>query len=255
MNLHRNITIFIFIAILQSKSFAQSVSHLNFWSRMSLSQPLSEKWRAEAEFQHRRQNDYAQQTADFFQENLLSSIRTWVHYQHKDDIGFSASPFAYYWHNSIIVTDTDKQKPQVKELRFSLAVDLKHELVKNLWLIDRTCFEYRDFQATTTDFIRLRNRLGLRYEFNSKWNITFFDEVFLNLKGAKPTHFFDHDRLALLLNYKPTKKLRIEAGYTYITRLPRNTDEFLHENNFLVHLYFTLPHSSNHSHSKHQKHP
>lgn len=68
------------------------------------------------------------------------------------------------------------------------------------------------------------------------------------------SNFFDHDRIALLFNYKPTKNIRIETGYIYITRLTQNSDEFLNENNFLSHLYYTLPHSTNHHHSKRQTH-
>jgi hypothetical protein len=251
MKLHRYITILLFY--LSNTTFAQNIPHLNSWVRFSLSQPITEKWRAEAEFQHRRQNDYAQKSTDVFDKNLLSSFRSWVHYQHKDDLSLSFSPFAYYWHNSIIEKDSDKEKPQLKEIRFSIAADLKHEVVKKLWLIDRTCFEYRDFQYTNADFIRMRNRLGFRYEFTDKWNLTFYDEVFLNLKGAEPKNFFDHDRLAFLLNYKPTKQLRIEMGYMFISRLPKGKEEFLHENNFLLHLYYTLPHSTIHHHTKHQK--
>lgn len=252
MKLHIYITIFLFY--LSHSTFAQNVAHLNFWSRVSLSQPITEKWRAEAEFQHRRQNDFSQQTKDVFDENLLTNIRTWVHYQHKDDLSFSFSPFAYYWHNSIIVKDGDKQNPPIKEMRFSIAADLKQEVVKKLWLIDRTCFEYRDFQNSSTDFIRMRNRLGLRYEFTAKWNFTFYDEVFLNLKKAKPVNIFDHNRLAFLINYKPNKHLRIETGYILITRLPRGTDEFLNENDFLLHLYYTLPRIELSKHHKTQHH-
>jgi len=249
-----HIYIYIFIFFLSNTAFAQEVPHLNFWSRFSLSQPISEKWRAETEFQHRRQNDFAQQTKVVFDENLLSSIRSWLHYQHKDDLSFSISPFAYYWHNNIIVEDEDKQNPQVKEIRYSIAADLKHEVVKKLWLIDRTYIEYRDFQNTNNKLIRMRNRLGLRYEITAKWNFTFYDEVFFNLKGAKPVNFFDHERLAFLLNYKPNKNLRIETGYMFITRLPRGTDEFLHENNFLLHLYYTLPCNEHSKHPKTQHH-
>jgi hypothetical protein len=250
----KHIYIYIFLFILSYTTFAQNVSHLNSWSRFSISQPITEKWRTEAEFQHRRQNDHAQQKKDVFDENLLSSIRTWGHYQHKEDLSFSFSPFAHYWHNSIIVKDTDKEKPQVKEIRVSIAADLKHEVIKKLWIIDRTCIEYRDFQNTNTDFIRMRNRLGFRYEFTDKWNLTFYDEVFLNLKGVEPVNFFDHDRLAFLLNYNPTKHIRIETGYMFITRLPRGTEEFLHENNFLLHLYYTLPHKEHRKHPKTQHH-
>lgn len=235
-------------------SYAQTAPHLNFWGRFSLSQPITEKWRAETEFQLRRQNDFSQQSRNLFDEPLLSSIRTWVHYQYKDNISFSLSPFAYYWNNAIIVNEGDKLKPQVQELRFSIAADLKYEIVKKLWIIARTCFEYRDFRAANNDFVRTRNRLGLRYEFNQKWNTTFFDEVFLNLKGTKPFNFFDHNRLALLTNYKPNGYLRIETGYMFITRLPRGSNEFLYENNFLLNLYYTLPHKGYRNHPKTQHH-
>jgi hypothetical protein len=248
MSKHIYITIFVFYW--SNLILAQSVPHLNSWSRFALSQPITEKWRTELEFQHRRQNNTSQLSRNIFNENLLSSVRAWAHYQHKDNLSFSFSPFAYYWHNSIIVKEEDIQKPQVQEIRFSVAADLKDEVVKKLWLIDRTCFEYRDFQNTDTDFVRMRNRLGLRYEFNDKWNLTFYEEIFLNLKGAKPTNFFDHERQAFLINYKPTQQLRLETGYMFITRLPRNNDEFLIENNFLLHLYYTLPHKV---HSKHPK--
>lgn len=249
---HTQITIYLFV--LNFATFAQNVPHINSWTRFSLTQRLSEKWRAEGEVQHRRQNNVALNTKDVFDENLLSSIRTWAHYRHKEDINFSFSPFAYFWHSSIIVDADDILIPQVKEVRFSLAVDLKHEVLKKLWLIDRTSIEYRNFQSPNTDFVRMRTRLGLRYEFNEKWNLTIFDEVFLNLKGAGPENFFDHDRLTFLVNYKPTKYLRIETGYMYISRLPGNTDEFLHENNFLMHLYLTLPHKKHHKHPKTQLH-
>ncbi len=250
----KHIYITIILSYFNNTIFAQSIPHLNSWCRVTLSQPITEKWRTETELQHRRQNDFSQQGKNVFDENLLSSVRTWVHYQHKDDLSFSFSPFAYYWHNSIIVNDADKEKPQIKEIRFSIAADLNHELVKSLLIIDRTCLEYRDFQNTNTDFTRMRNRLGLRYEFSKKLNFTFYDEIFLNLKGAKPVNFLDHDRYAYILNYKPNKYLRIETGYIYIARLPRGTDEFLHENNFLLQFYYILPHREHRKHPKTQHH-
>jgi Protein of unknown function (DUF2490) len=238
MKIHIYITIFLFL--LNNTAFAQEVPHLNFWSKFSLSQPISKKWRAEIEFQHRRQNDFSQQKKDVLDENLLSSVRTWVHYQHNDDLSFSFSPLAKFWQNSIIVEEEDKQKPQVSEIRFSIAADLKHEVVKKLWLIDRTSIEYRYFQNTSTNIIRMQNRFGFRYKFTEKWNLTCYNEVFLNLKGAIPANFFDHNRIGLLLNYKPTKNVRIETGYLYIARLPRNSNKILIENDFLINIYYTI---------------
>ena len=236
------IHIYIFLFLLNNVTFAQDVPHLNAWSRFSITQPIAETWRVEVEVQHRRQSDFTEQTKNVFDENLMSSMRVWVNYQHKNAINFSISPFAYYLHNSIIVNEADKQKQQNKEIRFSFAIDLKYELVKKLWFINRTCFEYRDFQNTSKDFMRMRDRLGLRYEFTEKWNFTFFNELFLNLNGVKPVNSFDQNRMVFLLNYKPSSHIRIETGYIFITRLPRETVDFLHENNFLLHIYYTLPH-------------
>jgi hypothetical protein len=241
------------IIICNQFNFAQIVPHLNFWGRISISNSFSEKFRGKIEFQHRRQNDIAFPNMNLFDKKLLNSVRTWVHYQHREDISFSLSPFAYYWHNSIIVNESDRFNPTIKEIRFSAAVDLKHEIVKNLWLVDRACFEYRLFN-NNPDIIRMRTRLGLRYEFNKKWNITLFDEIFLNLAGSLPSNMFDHDRIAALLNYKPTENIRIETGYIFISRLPKASDEFLHENNFMIHLYFTLPHKAHNKNIKMQHH-
>jgi hypothetical protein len=243
MQKHSYISIFLFF--ISNLIVAQNITHLNFWSRITVTQSLNEKIRMEVDFQHRRQNDITEHSANAFELNLLSSARVWVHYQHKKDIIFSLAPYTYYWHESVILSQKDKQKPQVQESRYSLAADLKHEVTHKLWLMDRTCLEYRDFKNKKTDFIRMRNRLAIRYDFNKKWNTTIYDEVFLNLEGTNPVSFFDHDRIALLLNYKPTKNIRMETGYMHITRLPRYSDEFLHENNFLVHLYYTIPQKNN----------
>ena len=250
-----HIYISIFLSFVSFTTLAQHVTYNNVWSRFSLLQPITEKWRGEVEFQHRRQNNYTAPTKSAFDENLLSSVRTWIHYQHMEDLSLSISPLSYYLHNSIVATDHHNYDiQQKKEVRFSLAANLKHEIAKNLWVIDRTCFEYRDFQSTTTDFIRMRARIGLRYEFSQKWNFTFYDEIFLNLKGAEPVNFMDQDRLALILNYKPTSHIRIESGYILLTQVPKNTNDFLHKNNFLLHLYYTLPHNEHRNHSKTQHH-
>lgn len=250
----KHITISILLSLINLTTFAQHVPYNNSWGRFSLLQPITEKWRGEVEFQHRRQNNYAQPTKNAFDENLLSSVRTWIHYQHLEDLSLSISPFAYYLHNDIVVNDVSSYTQQKKEIRFSLAANLKHEIAKNLWVTDRTGFEYRDFTSTTSDFIRMRTRIGLRYEFTEKWNLTFYDEIFLNLKGSEPANFMDQDRLAFILNYKPTSHLRIETGYILITHVPKSENKFLHKNNFLLHLYYTLPGNQHHTHTKTQHH-
>ena len=245
----KHIIIYIFLFLAFHFSYPQNAAHLNFWSRISLVQPLNDRFKGEVEVQHRRQNNYALQMENLLYAPLLSSVRTWAHYKHNENINFSISPFAYYRHNAIILNENDKNKPQTKEIRFSAAIELKYELLKNIKLIERTCFEYRDFQATNLDVVRVRNRLGLQYIFNNQWNITTFNEVFLNVKGISSAHIFDHNRFSFMLTMKATKNIRIETGYMYINRLPKNSEEYLYEHNFLVHLYFTLRNLHIHQHS------
>jgi hypothetical protein len=246
--MQKHIYIYIFL-FLSHFAQAQNASHLNFWTKGVISLPIKEKIKIETELLYRRQNDYTLQSTNFFQEKLLSGLAFWGYYQHTKNMVFSASPFAYYCQNSLILREEDKQKVQVKEIRFSAAVELKSEVSKKLFLIDRTCLEYRDFQNTNPKIVRVRNRLGLRYELNNQWNVVAFDEILLNLKGASPAHIFDHNRVGLFLNVKPFQNMRIETGYIYINRLPKNSIEFLYEHNFLVNLYFTLPHSHIHKNS------
>lgn len=236
----KHIFIYIFLSLFVSRTLAQESAHLNLWGRASVAYLHGKKWKYEAEIQHRTQNDFPANERNVLAHNLLNSIRTWAHFQYNEALSLSLSPFAYYWHNRILIAEADKNSRTIQELRFSAALDAKHELTEKLWLMNRTCMEYRDFQNTTTDITRLRIRIGLRYELTEKLNLVLYEELFLNLKGAERTHIFDHERIAFLINYRILEQLRLETGYMYISRLPRNTDEFLHENNFIVHVYYTL---------------
>ena len=80
----------------------------------------------------------------------------------------------------------------------------------------------------------------MKYEFNSKWAISGFDELFLNLNSDDHKHLYDHNRIGVLGNYAPSKSIKIELGYVAISRLPKTKDELMHENNFLVMLYYTF---------------
>lgn len=164
MKKHIFIYIFIFINAWRAHSTDNDVPHINFWSRLSLNFPVTEKWKFEAEFQHRRQNNYVLKTKDLFDENLLSSFLSWVHYAVTKDFYLSLSPFEHYRHKRIIIREADIYAPQAREIRFSAAAGIKHEIVKKLYVEDRTCTEYRDFLNTHLDVVRLRNRFGFRYE-------------------------------------------------------------------------------------------
>lgn len=233
--------------------FCQSIAqnqHYNFWTRVSFTEPISTKWKAELEFQYRRQNDYSSNRSNLFQQSLLSSVRMWAHYQLNENNTITLSPFAYFWHNPIILTEEDKVKSQTKEIRFSTDVDLKNKLSDKLYFLNRSSIEFRDFQQSQAFSFRFRERIGLRYDFNPKFSGSIFDEVFLNLTSIGTSNFFDHNRLGILMNYKPNQTIRFEIGYIYINRLPKFATELINEHNFITHVYITLPTLNNYLHNK-----
>lgn len=213
--------------------------HYNAWFRGTLSIPIGKKFKIDNEFQHRRQNGF--ENINLFDKNLMFTYRNWVHYQHKEDVRFSISPFAYFTHYKIIQGPSDKATRPNNEIRFSAAVELQHEIFKKFYIIDRNALEYRIFGHSQPDITRLRSRFGIRYDFTEKVKLSIFDELLLNLTGTTHDHFFDHDRLGLNVEYQIGHNLKFDMGYIYITRLPITSNSKLHESNFYLHLTYIFP--------------
>lgn len=216
----------------------QAQDHYNAWFRSTLSVPVEKKFKIDTEFQHRRQNGL--ENKNIFDKNLMFTFRTWVHYQHKEGIKFSVSPFAYFTHYRIIQNKTDEPAQPNNEIRFSAAVELQHELFNKFYMVDRTAIEYRMFNNNQSDVTRLRNRFGFRYDFTNKIKLSVFDELLFNVTGTTYEHFFDHNRLGLNLEYIVLPYFKFDIGYIYITRLPLAGTTKLHENNILLNLTFQL---------------
>ena len=233
---------FTIILLLSLQVFGQESSHNNVWTRISLIYPSSDQFKVEAELQKRWQNEISlDNSKNPFQEDLMNSVRLWANYKYNSKFNFSVSPFAYFQHTSIISKESDKSKAKSYEVRYTIASDFKQKILNKTYFFDRLALEYRNFKNNNIDnVIRLRNKAGIKYEFNSKWTITAFDEYFVNLNSEDHKHLFDHNRIGLLGNYSPTKALKMEFGYITISRLPKNKDELMHENNFLVMLYYTF---------------
>ncbi len=229
------LTTAIWISIAQT---LQAQQHYNAWFRGTLSVPVGKKFKIDNEFQHRRQNGF--NNANLFDKNLMFTFRNWVHYQHKEDIKFSFSPFAYFSHYRIIQNKTDETVTPNNEIRFSAAVELQHIIVKKFYVVDKTAIEYRMFDNNQSNITRLRNRFGFRYDFTEKLKMSIYDELLFNLSGTTQHHFFDHDRIGLNLEYKVLPNLKFDIGYIHITRLPMTSTTKLHENNIFLNLTYQL---------------
>lgn len=100
--------------------------------------------------------------------------------------------------------------------------------------------EYRFMNNYPSSIVRVRNRLGLQYKINPKLNMVAYDEFFINLRGTNREHIFDHNRIAMSFEYEVKPKLKLEAGYMHITRLPLQAGNLLYENNVFFNVAYTI---------------
>ena len=218
------------------KTIAQE--HTNIWFRTTISIPLTEKIKPDIELQHRRQNDF--ESNNFFDKNLMYTFRTWIYYKQNNDVVYAISPFAYFSNYKIIQKENDAFVKPTNEYRFSASVELQHELATKFFIVDRTALEYRVFESSVKNVVRLRNRLAFRYDFNLKYNIAFGDEILINAKGTDVQHIFDHNRIFTNFSYKPKSSLKFDIGYIYISKLTKSDIDLIKENNFYLNFTYTL---------------
>ena len=212
----------------------------NFWFRATLSKPLNSKVVADVEFQHRRQAGFS--SNDMFDNNLMFTYRSWIHYQHNSSLKFSVSPFAYFSSYKIIRKLDDESATPKSEIRFSAAVEKQLPVFEKCYFINRVAIEYRVFE-NANNVTRARNRFGLQYKIATKLKVSIFDEIILNVTGVEPNHFYDHNRIGLEVEYKITDGFKMNMGYLCIDRLPITERNTLQEHNILLNLTYLFRNS------------
>lgn len=213
-------------------------THNNSWLRAALDFSVHPKIQVSAELQHRRQNGF--DNADMLDKNLMVSARTWIYYQCRPSIRFSASPFAFFLHHKPIVHESDEHAAATQEIRFAVAADFRYNISTRFSAFYRTSLEYRLPDNYPASMVRFRNRLGVAYDINRTLKVLAYDELFINVSGANPGHVFDHNRIAAAFACEVAPVVKLEAGYIYISRLPLQADVLLYENNVFVNITFRL---------------
>lgn len=217
---------------------AKAQEHSNSWFRTTLSAPVAGKFKVDLEGQLRRQNGFENENP--FDKSLLYSFRTWCYYKQSDDVTIAISPFAYFSNYRIIQKQTDETANPTNEYRFSAAIEVQHKMVSNLFLINRTAFEYRVFEGTIENVIRLRHRIMFRYDVNPKFNFAIGDEIFINAMGTDAQHLFDHNRIIANIAFKPINSIKFDLGYMHISRIPKSSIDLLEENNFYLNFTYII---------------
>lgn len=213
-------------------------THANSWFRGTLAVPIRENIQMDAEFQHRRQNGFGNH--NLFDKNLLFTFRTWMHYQQKEGVKYSLSPFAYFSSYKPIQFPGDDTLRPNREFRFSAAVELHKSLFGKTNLMNRTAAEYRVFGGAHLPVTRLRNRTGLDYHLTARLKAGIYDELILNIGGMPLAQFFDQNRIGCYMQYEVIPNLKLELGFLHLVRLQITDLTKLRENNLVLNLTYRL---------------
>ncbi|MNS98337.1 hypothetical protein D3C72_1327010 [compost metagenome] len=211
--------------------------HYNAWMRTTLSIPVRNKISTDVELQHRRQNNFG--SSNMFDENLMYSFRTWIHYQYNQNMVFSLAPVACLYSYKMITDQAGALAPPAREYRIAVAADIKRPLSPELSIANRNGLEYRMIQGTTA-VLRARTRLGIKYSVNKRIKVSAYDELLLNVQGAGRQHLFDHNRMSAGAEYQFNQKLRMDIGYIYIVRLSQRVEQYVKEQDIYLNLTYTL---------------
>ena len=225
----------IFIHFVQI-TFAQS--HQNFWSRATISLPIHKAIKMDLEYQNRRQNGFG--NSNLLEKELMESIRVWLKYSLNNNVLLEISPFAYFQNHKIILEKSDEMDKPIKEYRLSAAIEQMNSLTKRLYWANKTGLDFRFFEQSSNNLIRVREKLYLKYELLKNWQIILGDEILLNLTNASLAHLLDHNRLYLSSIYQFSPFLKVELGYMKINRLQKSSMDLLNENNLILNCTYTF---------------
>lgn len=195
------------LAMLQS---VHAQEQYQLWFRSTLQVPIKKKIFLDIEFQNRKQNSYSSQNS--FSKNKMYSFRTWGHYEFNNNLKFSISPLGIFSNYALIDADTDLTWRPKLEYRISAALELKQKLHPTISLINRTAIEYRLFPKNQNK-LRLRHRIGLKYQINTHIHIQVYDELFLNIPLESMNNIFDQNRLGVVLELTLNPQVKLDLGY------------------------------------------
>jgi hypothetical protein len=217
---------------------AVAQNHINSWLKAAVVWRINGRFKTEAEFHHRRQNAFGNR--NMFSKNLLYLGRLWLHYQPNNNLTLSLSPFGTVVNYKVIQTKADEAQQPAKETRFTAAVAWQTAIHGKWQLQLRSIMEYRLFKNPQFHIIRLRQRLGLRYQISPQLNLGLYDEVLANITDKYTHTFYDHNRIGTVLTYQCHQRFKIDMGYIHINRRQRNTDNAWQEENISLGFTYTL---------------
>ncbi|MDW8274359.1 MAG: DUF2490 domain-containing protein, partial [Chitinophagales bacterium] len=178
-----------------------------------------------------------------FDRPLLLAYRQWLLYRASDKVLIGLSPIGYFKNYPVIRNVNDRSRPSSNEFRFSAYTEFLQPFSDNLFAVCRLWGEYRIFEQSPRQVLRMRFRTGLRYNANQNISVQLLNEVFSNIGNFNAFQSFDHNRVYVQFTYAPHQIFRIEAAYILAYRLPRNATQVYPESNIVLNTAIILGNS------------
>lgn len=232
----KNLLFFLFLSISAS---ANTQTHHEFWSKVSITHPFQNNWSAEVDLIHRRQANFLSGQNNMFQFKLVNSIRTWVFYKLNKNWQIISSPVSMFTFDDLMnYTGELKEK---KEIRTAIGVSKSYHLGsisnKNRFIAEERFIEFNRNDGNRQTRFRFLTAFGILFSKEDKLGFSYqvSDEIITRLSAR---YFdFDQNRLLNSIHWKK-KRSDIEVGYQFV--LQKGKNGLFYNNQLLVGIYYTI---------------
>lgn len=214
------------------------------WYAFFVTPKISNKFSAHIEYQWRR--------SGWITDWQQSLPRVGINYKIANNVtaqvGY-AWIFTYPYGNTTIaaIPKTFPEHRIFEQLTASVSIG-KLNLINRLRLEQRWIGKFNSIESKEPDdwvyVNRIRYMPRLDVPLTQKLYTAAFDEIFIGFGKNVGENIFDQNRIALMLGYKISKQVKIEAGYINQTvQLGREVDNknvFQHNNGLIVNTYINL---------------
>lgn len=222
--------------------FTQNYSHYTWWSRISIQKKLSNHFDVNADFLHRRQNDFTKRNYNLFSSRYVEAYRITTIYR-IGDWALSLAPAVF---NSfpLYAKFDDLKRPLRLEIRPVAYLEWTKAINPKWTFRSRLGYEYRLFKRNDNSFgddqARVRLRVQLRYNLNKQNILYISEEPLLNIPPNLPANNFNQNQLLFMFSHAFSSHFTTEVGFMWNHRQRASLVEFDEENVLHTHFIFKL---------------
>jgi len=223
-------TITIYLLILYTSN---AQTHDEFWSKLTISKKINNKFLLACDVQFRQQANYKIASKNIFEEPNTRAIRLWLNYKLKNNFTITVAPIAYFANEDII--NKNGTLSNTNELRiafaFTKSFNWKNAKQNNRILVEERFLNYDAVNTINQYRYRIQNSINLLVKkLNNNCNLNYqFSNEFI-IKTQQSQISFDQNRIQNALQLQ-LHKIEFNIGYQYTIQASSNN--LIYRNQYL----------------------